>query len=107
LSTRTAVVQGEVVSYLDELLAGYRQGLADDRPTPIAAARAGLKSTVDPNQRGRLLAVIAKTLTDRDITDRHRQGDPSPGLACSLVGTIDPRRAVNHRDTLPPLGWSA
>jgi len=95
------------VSYLDELLAGYRQGLADDRPTPIAAARAGLKSTVHPNQRGRLLAVVAKALAHRDITDRHRQGDPSPDLACSLVRTIDPPRALNHRETLTPLGWSA
>jgi hypothetical protein len=95
------------VSYLDELLAGYRQGLADDRPTPIAAARAELHCTVDPNQRGRLLAVVARALTDQDITDRQRQGDRSPGLACSLVRTIDPSRALNDREALTPLGWSA
>ena len=50
------------MSYLDELLAGYRQGLAYDRPTPIAAARVALNCAVDPNQRGRLLAVVAKAL---------------------------------------------
>ncbi len=91
------------MSYLDELLAGYREGLADDRPTPIAAARAGLKSTVDPNRRGRLLAVVAKALADRDITDRQRQGDRSSGLACSLVRTIDPPSALNDRETVTPL----
>jgi len=95
------------VSYLDELLAGYRQGLADDRPTPIATARAGLKSTVDPNQRGRLLAVVAKALADRDVTGRQHQGDRSPGLACSLVRTIDSPPTLSHRETLTPLGWSA
>jgi hypothetical protein len=58
------------VSYLDELLAGYRQGLADDRPTPIAVARAALNCAVDPylrNAKLQLSAVLAP-------------GDEVPGL---------------------------
>jgi hypothetical protein len=76
LSTRIAVVQGEVVSYLDELLAGYRQGLADDPPTPIAVARAELNRAVDPNQRGRLLAAVAKALTDGTPATSHKASVP-------------------------------
>jgi hypothetical protein len=95
------------VSYLDELLAGYRQGLADGGPTPIAAARAELDRAVDPNWRGRLLAVVAKALADRDLADCQSQGDRAPALACSLIRTIDPPHAVNHQEVLAPLGWSA
>ena len=95
------------MSYLDELLAGYRQGLAYDRPTPIAAARVALNCAVDPNQRGRLLAAVAKAVADRDVADRQRQGDGSPAPACSLVRTIDSPRPANHREALAPLGWIA
>jgi hypothetical protein len=51
--------------------------------------------------------VVAKALADRDVTGRQHQGDRSPGLACSLVRTIDSPPTLSHRETLTPLGWSA
>jgi len=50
------------MTYLDELLAGYRQGLADNPPQPIQALRAALAEADDPRQRGTLLGLLAKTL---------------------------------------------
>lgn len=52
------------MSYLNELLAGYRQGLADGCQVPITSARDSLSRALDPRQRGRLLAVVAIALAD-------------------------------------------
>ncbi len=51
------------MAYLDELLAGYRQGLAD-HPAQAAtqALRAALAMTTEPQQRGTLLGLLAKAL---------------------------------------------
>ncbi len=51
------------MSYLDELLSGYREGLAIDAPQPIQAVRAALTEADDPRQRGSLLGVLATALT--------------------------------------------
>jgi hypothetical protein len=53
------------VTYLDELLAGYQQGLAGNPLRPIQALRAALAETDDARQRGRLLGLIAQTLAAR------------------------------------------
>jgi hypothetical protein len=84
------------VSYLDELLASYRQGLADDRPTPIAAARAALNRAVDPNQRGRLLAAVAKALADGT------QGTPAKAsVPLSILARPAASRIGQPRDDPP------
>jgi hypothetical protein len=51
------------MAYLDELLAGYRQGLGED-PAQAApqALRADLAMTTEPRQRGTLLGLLAKAL---------------------------------------------
>jgi hypothetical protein len=53
------------VTYLDELLVGYQQGLARNPLLPIQALRATLAETDDARQRGRLLGLIAQTLAER------------------------------------------
>lgn len=53
------------MTYLDELLAGYEQGLAGNPLLPIQALRAALAETDDVRQRGRLLGLIAQTLAER------------------------------------------
>jgi len=53
------------VTYLSELLAGYREGLAGDPPEPIQALRTALTETDDPWQRGVLLGLLATALTAR------------------------------------------
>jgi hypothetical protein len=50
------------VTYLDEFLAGYRQGLAGSPPQPIQALRAALAEAADPRQRGALLGLLANAL---------------------------------------------
>ncbi len=70
------------MTYLDELLAGYQQGLAGNPLTPIQALRAALADTDDAQQRRRLLGLIAQKLAER-IDNR--------SIMC---GTISPRRSV-------------
>jgi hypothetical protein len=53
------------VTYLDELLAGYQQGLAGNPLWSIQALRVALAETDDAWQRGRLLGFIARTLAVR------------------------------------------
>jgi hypothetical protein len=53
------------VTYLDELLVGYQQGLAGNPLWPIQALRVALEKTDDARQRGRLLGLIAQTLAER------------------------------------------
>jgi hypothetical protein len=53
------------VTYLNELLAGYRKGLASNPAEPIQALRAALADTDDPWQRGALLGLLATALTAR------------------------------------------
>jgi hypothetical protein len=52
------------MTYLDELLAGYQQGLAGNPLLPIEVLRATLAKTDDARQRGRLLGLIAQTLAE-------------------------------------------
>jgi hypothetical protein len=52
------------MTYLDELLAGYQQGLAGNPLLPVQALRATLAKTDDARQRGRLLGLIAQTLAE-------------------------------------------
>ena len=47
------------MSYLDELLAGYRQALAGKPQQPIEGLRAALATADDPRQRGALLGLLA------------------------------------------------
>lgn len=53
------------MTYLDDLLAGYRQGLVDNAPHPIQALRAALFETDDPMRRGALLGLLAQALASR------------------------------------------
>ena len=53
------------MTYLDELLAGYRQGLVDNAPQAIQALRAALAGTDEPRQRGALLGLLAQALAIR------------------------------------------
>jgi hypothetical protein len=53
------------VSYLNELLTGYRQGLADGPPKPARAVQVALGEADDPRQRGALLGLLAKALAAR------------------------------------------
>jgi hypothetical protein len=53
------------VTYLDELLAGYQQGLAENPSQPIQALRTALAEADDAQQRGVLLGLIAQTLAER------------------------------------------
>jgi hypothetical protein len=50
------------MTYLDELVAGYRQGLASNPTQAIQALRATLAATNEPRQRGTLLGLLAKAL---------------------------------------------
>ena len=50
------------MSYLDELLSGYREGLVGEPPQPIQAVRAALTAADDPRQRGALLGLLARAL---------------------------------------------
>lgn len=53
------------MTYLDELLAGYQQGLARYPPQSIQALRTALAETDDARQRGMLLGLIAQILAER------------------------------------------
>lgn len=53
------------MTYLDELLVGYQQGLAGNPIRPIQALRAALAETDDARQRGMLLGLIARVLAER------------------------------------------
>jgi hypothetical protein len=53
------------MTYLEKLLAGYRQGLAGKPLRPIQALRAALAETDDAWQRGKLLGLIAQRLAER------------------------------------------
>jgi hypothetical protein len=53
------------MTYLDELLAGYRQGLASNPTQAIQALRAALAETHEPRQRGILLGLLAQALAGR------------------------------------------
>ncbi len=53
------------MSYLDELLAGYRQGLKNNPRQPMQILRAGLAEASDPRQRGTLLGLLAQALAAR------------------------------------------
>ena len=49
------------MTYLDQLLSGYKQGLDGNQPLSIYALHKALAKTVDPWQRGVLLGLLAKT----------------------------------------------
>ena len=53
------------MTYLDELLIGYRQGLADKPPRAIQDLRVALAETDDPRRRGALLGLLATALSVR------------------------------------------
>lgn len=53
------------MTYLDELLTGYKEGLAGNPAGSIQALRATLAETSDARQRGVLLGLIALTLVAR------------------------------------------
>jgi hypothetical protein len=50
------------MSYLAQLLAGYRRGLTDVELTPLDDLEAALAAADDPEQRGRMLGCLARTL---------------------------------------------
>jgi hypothetical protein len=55
-----------LVSYLTQLLAGYRQGLARDLTEPAEAIRAALAAEDNPARRGTLLGLLAQSLIQQD-----------------------------------------
>ena len=54
------------MSYLAQLLAGYRQGLAVDPTESAEAIRAALADEDDPARRGTLLGLLAQSLVRQD-----------------------------------------
>ncbi len=72
------------MTYLEELLAGYQQGLAGKPLRPIQALQAALAETHDARQRGRLLGLIAQRLAERannhvsSVPARAYLGSPLP-----------------------------
>lgn len=77
------------MSYLDELLAGYQQGLVDDRPQPVQALRAALAEASDPRQRGALLGMLAQSLASRPNRNDTRS---MPGARGGAVPAAVPAR---------------
>jgi hypothetical protein len=65
------------VSYLDELLAGYQQGLVDDLLQSVQALRASLAEASDPRRRGVLLGLLAQSLADRASSHLNTNKTPS------------------------------
>ena len=65
------------MSYLDELLAGYQQGLADDPLEPVQGLRAALAEASDPRRRGALLGLLAQSLTGRASSRSNVNKTPS------------------------------
>jgi hypothetical protein len=86
------------VSYLNELLAGYRQGLADGCQVPITTARDALGRAVDPRQRGRLLAVVAIALADDtpDVPADHPVPLTKEAKETLATATVQPRGDTHH-----------
>jgi hypothetical protein len=54
------------VSYLTELLAGYRQGIARDLTESAEALQAALEGENDPVKRGTILGLLAQSLVQQD-----------------------------------------
>jgi hypothetical protein len=54
------------VSYLAQLLSGYRQGLACDLTETAMVIRAALAGEEDPARRGTLLGLLAQSLVRQD-----------------------------------------
>jgi hypothetical protein len=54
------------MSYLAQMLAGYRQGLTGEPLQPVEDLEAALAEAKDPKRRGALLGGLARTLTLRD-----------------------------------------
>lgn len=65
------------MTYLEQLLAGYQQGLAGSSLWSIQALRVALAETDDAWQRGRLLGFIAQTLAGSVDNGSHMSGTPS------------------------------
>jgi len=86
------------MSYLNELLAGYRQGLADGCQVPITTARDALGRSVDPRQRGQLLAVVAIALADdtRDVPAEHQVPLTRGAKKTLATATVQPRDDTHH-----------
>jgi hypothetical protein len=60
------------MSYLDELLAGYQEGLAARSTQPIQALRAALSEPHEPKERGVLLGLLARAVGFPLLSWRHR-----------------------------------
>jgi hypothetical protein len=52
------------VNYLDELLAGYRQGICDSHTAPSRHGHHRASAVNDPRQRGKLLALRARAIAE-------------------------------------------
>jgi hypothetical protein len=103
------------VSYLTELLAGYRQGLARDLTESTEALQAALEGENDPARRGNVLGLLAQSLVRQD-----RQlltiGEPksmhllvtkespaiSPGAGLSATGSDSRSCLILSPMALPP-----
>lgn len=71
------------MTYLDELLIGYQQGLAGSPLRSIQALRVALAETDDARQRGRLLGLIAQMLAGR--TTNHSVTYETPSRPSSVT----------------------
>ena len=74
------------MAYLEELLAGYRRGLAGKPSQPIQSLRAALAETDDAWQRGRLLGLIAQRLAERVGSHSITYETPSLGQSITSPG---------------------
>ena len=54
------------MSYLTELLSGYRQGIARDLTESTEALQAALEGENDPFKRGTILGLLAQSLVQQD-----------------------------------------
>lgn len=54
------------MSYLTELLAGYRQGIACDLTESTEALQTALEDENDPVKRGTILGLLAQSLVQQD-----------------------------------------
>jgi hypothetical protein len=82
-----------LVSYLTELLAGYRQGIARDLTESTEALQAALKGEDNPARRGIILGLLAQSLVQQDrqllTIDKPKSARP---LVTEESQTISPRR---------------
>jgi len=87
------------MTYLDELLAGYRQGLASNPTQAIQALRAALAETDEPRQRGTLLGLLAKALAIRAAYQSSTKETPSTpfSVTCPAQETHDKDRIHGER----------